>query len=187
MPVTSPRRIVHIYCRALTSLALTMKNHKPVVSLPFLILVVLGAVAGFFLFSETANESTQSGSPRIDISGLQPGSFIEEKLTSSRVFVVRELNNELHVFTVPYWSEAYWLPEFDWAHPTVACADFGPDNSDGVLVEDGAFRCKLPDYGEFFRREHSWSYSGENLGYRTADMKVADYELDQDTVILSHW
>jgi hypothetical protein len=163
-----------------------MKNRKPVVLMPFFVVVVLGVVVGFFLSTRTANEGIQSGFPRIDISALQPGSFIEEKLPSSRIFVVREFNNKLHVFTVPHWSDAYWLPEFDWAHPAVACANFGPENSDGVLVEDGIFRCEFPDYGEFFRREHSWSYSGENLGYRTADLKIADYEIDQDTVILNN-
>jgi hypothetical protein len=153
-------------------------------------LLVTFALAGLavpFFASRVTNEKDRPPRPRIDITELQPGSFIEVKLQTSRVFVLRNFDNQIHVYTVPFWSGAYWLPEFDWVHPAIACANFGPDNTNGILTKGGAFRCRLPRYGEFFSREHSWSFSGENLGYRTADMKIADYEIDENAVFLAHW
>ena len=150
--------------------------------------LTLFVVAAGLLFSSLARDGTERPErPRIDITALQPGYFIEQKLEVSRVFVLRDLDGQIHVFTVPFWDGAYWLPEFDWSLPAIACADFGPDTTEGKLIEDGAFRCRLPHYGEFFRREHSWSYSGENLGYRTADMKIAEHEVEQNVVLLPHW
>jgi len=145
-------------------------------------------VAAVLLFSSRDRVGTERPDrPRIDIAALLPGNFIEQKLDVARVFVLRDLDGQIYVFTVPFWDGAYWLPEFDWSHPAIACADFGPDTTEGELTEDGAFRCRLPHYGEFFRREHSWSYSGENLGYRTADMKIAEHEIDRNIVLLPHW
>lgn len=121
----------------------------------------------------------------IKLADLKTGSFVEVELPSARVFVLRGFDDQVYAFSVPFSETAYWLPEFDWSHPAVPCAQFEPDNKNGMLVEDGRFRCILPDYGEFYRREHSWSYSGENQGYRTADMKIADYEVTEDSVLLS--
>jgi len=140
-----------------------------------------------FILSLAPSKNPQLAHPQFDISKLRPGSFVEEKLQSSRVFILRDFDNQIHAYVVPYRDGAYWLPEFDWSRPAVPCASFGPDNNDGELVEDGAFRCWLPDYGEFFRREHSWSYAGRNLGYRTEDMKIANYEIEQDMIVLLEW
>jgi hypothetical protein len=147
-------------------------------------LVGLVAASGFYVLMLDRNEKPQASHPVIDISMLLPGSFIEEKLQSSRVFILRDFDAQIVVFVVPFRDGAYWLPEFDWTRPAIPCASFGPDNTDGELDVDGAFRCRLPDYGEFFRREHSWSYAGKNLGYRTADMKIARHEISHDKIVL---
>lgn len=130
------------------------------------------------------NESAPADPLRIETADLLPGNYLEHVLPEARVFVVRSADGTLYVFRVPYSDGAYWLPEFDWAHPAVPCAIFGPDNEDGVLVADGMFRCRKPDYGEFFRREHSWAYDGKNQGYRTADLKVPPYSLMSNGIIL---
>jgi hypothetical protein len=136
------------------------------------------------LIADRGSEPTQ---PRIDLDELATGSYVEIVLPTSHIFVLRDFDDQVHVFTVPFSDTAYWLPEFDWTHPAIPCAEFGPDNKDGKLIEDGKFRCRQPDHGEFFRYEHSWSYSGENLGYRTADLKEAKYELVGNTVLLKAW
>lgn len=125
--------------------------------------------------------------PTVRLADLAIGSFVEVELPASRVFVLRDFDELVYVFSVPYSDTAYWLPEFDWSHPAIPCARFEPDNKDGVLIPDGRFRCLLPDHGEFFRYEHSWSYSGENQGYRTSDMKVADHQMTEDAVVLTRW
>jgi len=150
-------------------------------------LASLIAASVFFFSAPGPHQKDRPVSPRIDIATLRPGSFIEQELETSRVFVLRDFDSRIYVFTVPFWDGAYWLPQFDWSHPAIACADFGPDTTEGKMTEGGAFRCRLPHYGEFFRREHSWSYSGENLGYRTADMKIAEHEVDQNFILLPHW
>jgi len=137
-----------------------------------------------FILSLVPAKKPQLAHPQIDISELRPGSFIEERLQSSRVFILLDFDAQIHAYVVPYRD---WLPEFDWSRPAIPCASFGPDNTDGKLDEDGAFRCWLPDYGEFFRREHSWSYAGRNLGYRTADMRNTNIEIDQNMVVLLEW
>lgn len=150
-------------------------------------LAVLVAASGFYILTLARNEKPQASHPSIDVSMLLPGLFIEEKLQSSRVFILRDFDAQIYVFVVPYRDGAYWLPEFDWTRPAIPCASFGPDNTDGELNVDGAFRCWLPDYGEFFRREHSWTYAGRNLGYRTADMKIARHEIGHDKIVLLEW
>lgn len=150
-------------------------------------LVGAGIVSIPYVSTLVERENARSTRPSVKLADLETGSFVEVKLPASRVFVLRNFDDQVYVFSVPYSDTAYWLPEFDWSHPAVPCAEFAPDNKDGMLVEDGRFRCRLPDHGEFFRREHSWSYSGENLGYRTADMKIADHEMTEDSVLLSRW
>ena len=133
------------------------------------------------------NASDNPEPPTVSLDDLVTGSFVEVELRSSRVFVLRDFDDQVYVFSVPYSDTAYWLPEFDWSHPAVPCARFEPDNKDGMLIPDGKFRCVLPDQGEFFRYEHSWSYSGKNQGYRTSDMKLADHEMTEDSVVLLRW
>lgn len=139
------------------------------------------------IFKKFATANDEPGQPTISLADLATGSFIEVELRSSRVFVLRDFDNEIYVFSVPYSDSAYWLPEFDWSHPAVPCAQFEPDNKEDMLIPGGKFRCVLPDHGEFFRYEHSWSYSGDNHGYRTSDMKVADHEITDDSIVLLRW
>lgn len=150
------------------------------------VMAVIALLAALFMeFPGLTSRDRPVAAPlRIDISAIRAGTFVERARRSSRVFVLRDFADQLHVFTVPFSDGAYWLPEFDWQHPGVPCADFGPDSKDGALVEGGGFRCRLPDHGEFFRYEHSWAYDGRNLGYRTADMKIAQYDIDRDVIIL---
>jgi len=150
-------------------------------------LLGVGIVLLSFLATTLETGKDRSGRPGVTLADLKTGSFIEVELQSTRVFVLRDFDDQVYVFSVPFSDTAYWLPEFDWSHPAVPCAQFEPDNKNGLLVEDGMFRCVLPDNGEFFRREHSWSYAGKNQGYHTADMKIADYEMTEDSILLSPW
>lgn len=125
--------------------------------------------------------------PSVRLADLKTGTFVELELPASRVFVLRDFDNQLRIFSVPFSDSAYWLPEFDWAHPAIPCADFAPDNKDGMLLPDGQFRCRKPDQGEFFRREHAWSYDGKNLGYRTSDLKVPAYEVTEEALLITNW
>jgi hypothetical protein len=150
-------------------------------------LVGVGIVAAPFVSTILENATDEAAQPTVSLTDLAIGSFVEVELKASRAFVLRDFDGQVYVFSVPYSDSAYWLPEFDWTHPAIPCAQFEPDNKDGLLIPDGKFRCVLPDQGEFFRYEHSWMYSGENQGYRTSDMKVADHEMTEDTVLLGGW
>jgi hypothetical protein len=150
-------------------------------------LIVAGVVLAPQLLTLMETRNAGSTRPSVVLSDLRTGFYVEVELPSSRVFVLRDFDDQIYVFSVPYSDTAYWLPEFDWSHPAIPCAEFAPDNKNGMLVVGGKFRCRLPDHGEFFRREHSWSYSGKNLGYRTVDLKIADHEITEDSVLLSRW
>jgi len=164
-----------------------MKHRSLKLILAISSLIVAGVVLAPQLLTLMATRNAGSTRPSVMLSDLRTGSYVEIELPSSRVFVLRDFDDQVYVFSVPYSDTAYWLPEFDWSHPAIPCAEFAPDNKNGMLVEDGKFRCRLPDHGEFFRREHSWSYSGNNLGYRTVDLKIADHEITEDSVLLSRW
>lgn len=164
-----------------------MSRKLIIFSLAAAVLIVAGTALVPFLSTTLGNMDDESGPPTVSLAGLATGSFVEIELPSSRVFVLRDFDEQVYVFSVPYSDAAYWLPEFDWSHPGIPCAKFEPDNKDGFLVPDGRFRCVLPDHGEFFRYEHSWSYAGNNQGYRTADMKVADHEMTEDSVLIRRW
>jgi len=164
-----------------------VNSRKLRASLLLIGLLVVGIAVTPFLKSFIETRKASDEQPTVRLADLKTGSFVEVKLPSSRAFVLRDFDDKVYVFSVPYSDTAYWLPEFDWSHPAVPCAEFGPDNKDGMLVKDGAFRCRLPDHGEFFRYEHSWAYSGRNLGYRTADLKVADYEMTDESILLMRW
>ena len=151
------------------------------------VLIGIGIVSAPILSTKFERSDGVSRQPTISLADLETGSYVEIEIPSSRVFVLRDFDEQVYVFSVPYSDTAYWLPEFDWSHPAVPCAQFEPDNKDGRLIPDGKFRCILPDQGEFFRYEHSWSYSGKNQGYRTADMKVADHEITDGLIRLSRW
>ncbi len=161
-----------------------MIRHKIVITSLTIALLGVAIVSAPYLSALIKAGDDEATGHTIMFSDLKTGSFVEVELKSSRVFVLRDFDERIFAFSVPFSDMAYWLPEFDWSHPAVPCAQFEPDNKNGMLVEDGKFRCVLPDYGEFFRREHSWSYSGKNQGYRTADMKVAVYEVTGDSVLL---
>jgi hypothetical protein len=147
-----------------------------------LICVVVAAAP--YLTNFVENRNGESMPPMVKLADLKTGSFVEIVLPASRAFVLRDFDDQVHVFSVPYSDTAYWLPEFDWSHPAIPCAEFSPDNKEGMLIKDGAFRCRQPDHGEFFRYEHSWAYSGRNLGYRTSDLKIPDFELTDDAIVL---
>ena len=162
-----------------------MMNRRTVQRLiMFLSFVAIISVVAIYYPDVIFKDEVPATHNRVDVSKLQPGSFVEVKRDSSHVFVLRDFAGAIHIFTIPFWDGAYWLPEFDWTHPAVPCAIFGPDNNDGTLVIDGRFRCREPDHGEFFRREHSWTYAGENKGYRTVDLKTAKHEIDENVVVL---
>ncbi len=150
-------------------------------------LVVLAIVTAPFLANWLEKRNETEEQPSVRLADLKTGTFVEVVLPSSRVFVLRDFDDQVYAFSVPYSEAAYWLPEFDWSHPAVPCAEFAPDNKEGMLIKDGAFRCHLPDHGEFFRYEHSWAYSGKNLGYRTADMKIAASETRDGAIFLTQW
>jgi len=162
-------------------------SRKVINTLSAIVLIGLGVALVPFLATRPERTNDAPEQEVIRLADLKTGSFVEVEMPSSRVFVLRDFDNEVYVFSVPYSDTAYWLPEFDWSHPAVPCARFEPDNKDGMLVPDGKFRCVLPDHGEFFRYEHSWSYSGENQGYRTSDMKVAIYDRTVDFIVLTRW
>ena len=149
-----------------------------------LVLIGVGILSAPYLSTLIETKNAGDARPEVNLEGLETGSFVEVELAASRVFILRDFDDQVHVFSIPYGDSVYWLPEFDWSHPAVPCAEFGPDNKDGMLVRDGAFRCRRPDQSEFFRYEHSWSYSGRNLGYRTADLRIANYEMTADSVLL---
>lgn len=165
----------------------SMKRRSPKVILLIIGLIVAGVALVPQLLESIESHNAGSTRPSVVLSDLRTGSYVEVELPASRVFVLRDFDDQVYVFSVPYSETAHWLPEFDWSHPAVPCAEFAPDNKHGMLIEDGRFRCRLPDHGEFFRREHSWSYSGKNLGYRTADLKIVDHEITEDSVLLSRW
>lgn len=165
----------------------SMTNRKLVGVIIAAALIGAAVVLTPFLSTMIKNASDEPERPTVSLNGLRTGSFVEIELKGSRVFVLRDFDNQVYVFSVPYSDTAYWLPEFDWSHPAVPCARFEPDNKDGMLIPDGKFRCVVPEQGEFFRYEHSWSYSGKNQGYRTSDMKIADHEMTEDSVVLSRW
>lgn len=164
-----------------------MTRRRVRVTLLVIGLVVAGIALSPYLSTLIETDDAGSTRPSVVLSELKTGSYVEVELPAARVFVLRDFDGQVYVFSVPYSDTAYWLPEFDWSHPAIPCAEFAPDNKDGMLVEEGRFRCRLPDHGEFFRREHSWSYSGKNLGFRTADLKIADHEMTEDSVFLSRW
>ena len=89
-----------------------------------LVIGVAGLVVAIVLFVPTLNPDEKARLPRarIDVSELPPGAFFEEKLQSSRVFILRNFDRQFHVFVVPYREGAYWLLEFDWSRPAVPCA-----------------------------------------------------------------
>ncbi len=164
-----------------------MKSHKLTGILIVVVLIGLGLASAPYLSDMAERSDDAPGQSVVSLTDLDTGSFVEVEMPASRVFVLRDFDDEIYVFSVPYSDTAYWLPEFDWSHPAIPCAKFEPDNKDGKLIPDGRFRCVLPDHGEFFRYEHAWSYSGKNQGYRTSDMKVADHDRTVDYIVLTRW
>jgi len=150
-------------------------------------LIGLGILVKPYLSTYIAARTAEPTQPRIDLGDLSAGDYVEVRLPASRVFILRDFDEQVYIFSIPFSEFAYWLPEFDWSRPAIPCADFGPDEKEGKLVADGKFRCRRPDHGEFFRYEHAWSYAGENLGYRTSDLKSAEHEIVDNTVLLSRW
>ena len=67
-------------------------------------LALLTVALVLFLSSPGFHEKDRPASPRIDIATLRAGSFIEERLETSRVFVLRDFDGRIHVFAVPFWD-----------------------------------------------------------------------------------
>lgn len=120
----------------------------------------------------------------VDLDMLASGSFLEKGSEYARYFVLRDLNGQVRLFSVPYRQDTYWIADLHWDRPFLPCDDFGPDSDGNRLIAEGAFRCHDESMGDWYRRESVWDYTGKNLGTRTGDMPEARYEVRGNTLFI---
>jgi len=122
---------------------------------------------------ERAGESGRA----VDLEDLKAGTFLEKGSEYYRYFVIRDFEEQVKVYAVPYHEGKYWIADLRWDRPFLPCEDFGPDVDGNRLIEGGAFRCRDESMSDWWRKETVWDYSGKSRGVRSGNMPEARYEI----------
>ena len=156
-------------------------------SIAVLVMAVIGVgfVAVPFFGSLAPSERAESLVASINVRDMEPGTFTEADYHWWRVFALRDYDGELHVFAVPYRDGQYWLPDPNWDRPFYPCDEFGPDNDQGRLLEDGLFRCQANMYEWITESaDFTWTYSGSNQGEFIEHMRAPEFSLSGPHIIV---
>ena len=112
-----------------------------ILSVVFFALVGAVLISYPFIQSLNPNEKQVNELPRIDISRLESGRFVEAKGPRYSAFVLKMETGELRVFFVPIFEDKYKMPEPTWNRSIGSCQKFGPESDGDKLIPEGKFRC----------------------------------------------
>jgi hypothetical protein len=128
--------------------------------------------------------------PHIDVSSLRPGQygFYSTKRSlwfeAESIFVLRDPDGALHVFTVPTKEGAVVLPDIHWWARGALCKSFGPTPSGGIVTSDTVLSCHDPNLPEWQKSEDRWALSGRNLGRYTDDLPTTKYAVQGPYLVI---
>jgi len=158
-------------------LAIKMNKRSILVSVSvFMILVGVGfAAVPFFSSMNPTMKVKEDAKIRVSISSIPEDGAIEIDWHSDKVFLVR--NPKPMAFRMPYWDEAYRLPDPTWARAIVPCEVF--------KIGGEGFSCIDPKMPEGWRNNAKWDIYGGSKSSWMPDLQVAPYEIQGDKLVIS--
>ena len=151
---------------------------------------LLGVILSFIPFysSMSPNEKAKASVPRIDISGLENGTYrVVRDLALGAAnnnfewaaFLYKKHNGELKVWHIPVKGAAVGMPDLYWWKPFYECFDFGPTVVDGIVDESLPITChdeELPS--GWWRDRWLWHIDGKELNSSMESLQEVDGEIE---------
>lgn len=171
------------------------KSRKPILHMAIIAMILLSTYfVGFvFLGSMSPSASAKSARASHDISHLENGDFLFEKLGrkdawNTKVLIIKDWDNSLFVYLIPTEADKVPLPErwWGWAAFGVYCTDFGPQQDESKkILRSGFVTCKdePPEEGNFDYWQ--WAYSGVSKNKWIANLYQPKYELIENYVYIN--
>jgi Rieske Fe-S protein len=159
------------------ALAITMLSRRQLLTYATAVTAAIGAIgiAVPFIGSLAPSERARANHEmQIDISAIPPDTFHEHQWYWRRVFVGR--TPELTVLSIPYFDEAYRLPDPTWARPVIPCKRFG--------YADGQFQCFDDTYIHSWVGTYKWDKKGRSLKKDIPDIQSVEYALEGEYIVL---
>lgn len=124
----------------------------------------------------------------IDLFEIKEYNFeIIEHKPYSKVFILRTGKDKIQVFEVPYDynTMTFLLPDLQWSNLS-GCENFGPDQIEGRIVNQGYFRCNDEQLSDWWKNRWMWDLEGKNISndIRIDDLSVPSYRIDNSKLSL---
>ncbi len=109
------------------------------------------------------NARAESLQLTVDLSDVPIGAFKVLDRVREKIYILRRAPDDVVVLSVQEFKSALYLPHPDAIHTWGPCSNFGPENTDGVLIDGAVFRCldSSPDAGGLY--SYRWSLDGRSL------------------------
>lgn len=136
-----------------------------------------------FIGSLKPSARAEAALPRIDISGIEQGTFsilphpaLGDAVREFRwsLFVLRRNDGSVRVWDVPTKDGSVGMPDRYWWLPFYACTRFGPAMVQGRVDEESLLECRDPEApGGWWAHAWRWDLNGKCIGATCAeDMQV---------------
>jgi len=155
---------------------------------------ICGMGAIIYMLGSSLNPSAGAGStlPRIDISGMEAGSFLVHETPyasqiAARYLALKDYDANLYIYRVLSSEQGVQMPDLDWKRWGGSCLDFGPELIEGSLVPGGNITCRDGNLSDWEISEWNWTYTGENLGKYTGNMEKLPFVVEGDYAIIGKY
>lgn len=166
-------------------------NYRNVLTTTFSLLSLLGVLFPIIILFQSLGPSANAGStlPRIDISGMQNGSYQIETQRYGYdyfrdIFVLKDFDSSLYVFDVVRGEPGYIMPDLTWRRWGGFCREFRPETKDSLLVQNGTFKCHDERITEWQSNQWKWTYQGLSVNGPHADMEQLNYVIEGNYVVV---
>jgi len=115
-------------------------------------------------------------SVKVPLSALKEHEATEVDWHGYKVFVVN--TPEVNAFLMPYWDDAYRLPDPTWEQPLVPCKTFTMSND--------LFSCADTDLHPNWQRATQWDFSGNTINKTwVPNLRKAPFTISGGQVVIS--
>lgn len=167
-------------------------SHKKTLTAIIRVMALLGLflLAYPFVASLMQSNNGESKLPKIDISGISPGSYKIFKLPHRKkmygdyqvsMMLVKKADGTVHAWTVLVRKGAVGMPDKYWWQPIYDCQQFGPTLVNGKIDERKPLECHDSNVAEANRKQDwQWSIDGKALSTNVTDMEPTQGTVEGD-------
>ncbi len=129
-----------------------------------------------FVGSLSPNKVAKSNAKvRVKITDIPEIGALEVDYRWYKALVVKK--PEMAVFLMPYYDNAYRLPDPTWERPFVPCHNF--------ITDEKGFSCKDPSLHESWNAQATWDFTGKTKGTWMPNLRQAKFIIEGKHLVLS--